>query len=177
MLELLRQRRSIRKFKSQPVEAEKIELLCEALLRSPTSRNFQPGQFVLVDDPKLLQQLATAKANGTAFFATAPLAIVVAADPQKSDVWIEDSSIAAFDAQLAAEELGLKSCWAQLRLRPHDDDISASEYVRQLVGLPEGLEVPMVIAVGYADQELAGHPRETLADEKIHRNKFSVESK
>jgi len=173
MFELLRQRRSIRKFKSQLVEPEKLELLVEALLRAPTSRNFQPCQFVLVDEPELLQQLATAKAHGTSFFATAPLAIVVAVDPGKSDVWIEDGSIAAIIAQLAAEKLGLKSCWAQLRLRPHEGEASASEYVRKLVGLPEGLEVPMVIGIGYPDEEKAGHPRESLADEKIHRNRYS----
>jgi nitroreductase len=172
MFDLLRQRRSIRKFKSQPVEPEKVELLCEALLRAPTSRNFQPCEFVLVEDPGLLLKLATAKAHGTSFFSTAPLAIVVAADPQKSDVWVEDSSIAAIIAQLAAEELGLKSCWAQLRLRPHEGEENASEYVRKLVGLPEGFEVPMVIALGYPDEEKPGHPRAELSDAKIHRDQF-----
>lgn len=172
MHELLRQRRSIRKFKGQPIEPEKVELLCEALLRAPTSRNFQPCQFVLVDEPQLLQQLATAKAHGTAFFSTAPLAIVIAADPQKSDVWIEDCSIAAIISQLASEGLGLKSCWAQLRLRPHEGEENASEYVRKLVGLPEGLEVPIVIAVGYPDEEKAGHPKGALLNEKIHRNRY-----
>lgn len=173
MFELLRQRRSIRKFKSQPVEPEKVEQLCEALLRAPTSRNFQPCQFVLVDEPETLQQLATAKAHGTSFFASAPLAIVIAVDPQKSDVWVEDSSIAAIISQLAAEQLGLKSCWAQLRLRPHEGEESASEYVRKLVGLPEGLEVPMVIAIGYPGVKRVGHPRESLLEEKIHRNRYS----
>ncbi len=173
MLDLLRQRRSIRKFTSQSVESEKVELLCEALLRAPTSRNFQPCQFVLVDDPQLLQQLASAKAHGTSFFSTAPVAIVIAADPNVSDVWVEDSSIAAIIVQLAAEELGLKSCWAQLRLRPHEGEANASEYVRKLVGLPQGLEVPMVIAVGYPDEAKAGHPDESLKLEKVHRNRFS----
>lgn len=172
MLELLRQRRSIRKFKQQPVEPEKIEQLSEALLRSPTSRNLQPCQFVLVDDPQLLQQLATAKAHGTSFFATAPLAVVIAADPTLSDVWVEDCSIAAIITQLAAEDLDLKSCWAQLRMRPHDNECNATEYVRELVGLPERMEVPIVIAVGYPDEEKVGHPRESLPDEKIHRNRF-----
>ena len=172
MFDSLRQRRSIRKFKPQKVEPEKVELLCEALLRAPTSRNSQPCEFVLVEEPELLQQLATAKTHGTAFFATAPLAIVVAVDPQKSDVWIEDSAIAAIISQLAAEELGLKSCWAQLRLRPHEGEKNASEYVRKVVGLPEGLEVPMVIAVGYPDEEKSGHPRESLKNEKIHRNRY-----
>lgn len=172
MLDLLRQRRSIRKFTSQPVEAEKVAALSEALLRSPSSRNRQPWQFVLVDDRQTLRQLATAKAHGTSFFATAPLAIVIAADPQVSDVWVEDCSIAALIAQLAAEELGLKSCWAQLRLRPHDDSRSASEYARQLVGLPERMEVPVVIAVGYPDEEKAGHPRDLLPTTKLHSNRY-----
>lgn len=173
MLELLSQRRSIRKFKSQPVEPEKIDKLCEALLRSPTSRNRHPWEFVVVDSPDLLSQMKTAKAHGTSFFATAPLAIVIAADPQQSDVWVEDCSIAAIIVQLMAEQLGLKSCWAELRLRPHDDVLSASEYLRKLVGLPEGHEVPMVIAIGYPDEEKAGHSRESLPDAKIHRNHYS----
>jgi len=172
MQELLRQRRSIRKFTAEKVEAAKIALLKEALLRCPTSRNHRPWEFVLVDDPQLLQQLVIAKSHGTSFFATAPLAVVIAADPRLSDVWIEDCSIAAIVAQLTAEELGLKSCWAQLRLRPHTVQLSASEYVRQLVGLPEGFEVPMVIAIGYPDEEKNGHPRSSLPDSKLHQNRY-----
>ena len=175
MLELLQQRRSVRKFKSQSIEADKIAALSEALLRAPSSRNFQPCEFVLVDDPEKLQLLATAKSHGTSFFASAPLAVVVGADPKISDVWIEDSSIAAIIVQLAAESLGLKSCWAQLRLRPHDDKTSASEFVRRLVGLPEGMEVPMVIAIGYPDVDVPGHPREELSARKIHHNQYSQE--
>lgn len=172
MLDLLRQRRSIRKFTPEAVEAEKVSALGEALLRSPTSRNRQPWQFVLVEDKAILQQLATAKSHGTSFFSTAPLAIVIAADPEVSDVWIEDCSIAAITVQLAAEELGLKSCWAQLRLREHAGSQTASEYVRQLVNLPAALEVPMVIAIGYPAEEKDGHPYESLAEAKLHRNRF-----
>ena len=172
MFDLLQQRRSIRKFKPQLVEEEKIAQLCEALLRAPNSRNLQPCEFILVDDVEILKQLSTAKANGASFFASAPLAVVIAADPEISDVWIEDSSIAAIIVQLAAEQLELKSCWAQLRLRQHDNDLSASNFVRKLVGLPEGIEVPMVIAIGYPDDEVSGHPRESLLDVKIHHNKF-----
>lgn len=172
MIDLLRQRRSVRRFQERPVEEEKVRQLGEALLRAPTSRNLQPCQFVLVDDPELLKQLIPAKAHGTSFFASAPLAVVIAADPEVSDVWVEDSSIAAIVVQLAAEELGLKSCWAQLRLRAHDGDRSASDYVRDLVGLPGGMEVPMVIAVGYPAESKAGHPDGTLKQEKIHRNRY-----
>ena len=173
MLDLLRQRRSVRKFKPQPVEAEKSAQLSEALLRAPTSRNKQPCEFVLVDDASILNQLSSAKGHGSSFFATAPLAVVITADPKVSDVWIEDSSIAAIIVQLAAERLGLKSCWAQLRLRLHNDDTSASEYVRQLVGIPAGIEVPVVIAIGYPDEDKSGHPRNSLAATKIHYNRFN----
>ncbi len=172
MFDLLQQRRSVRKFRHHCVETEKIARLSEALLRAPTSRNLQPCEFVLVDDAEILAKLSTAKPHGTSFFTSAPLAVVIAANPGKSDVWIEDCSIAAIIVQLAAEQLNLKSCWGQLRLRTHADDVSASEYVRQLVGLPEGMEVPIVIGIGYPEEDMAGHSRESLLDVKIHRNQF-----
>lgn len=169
MLELLRRRRSVRRYTATAVAPEKLETLCEALLRAPTSRNLQPLSFVVVEDRQTLDRLATAKPHGTSFFSTAPLAVVIAADPSVSDVWIEDAAVAATIIQLVAEDLGLKSCWAQLRLRAHDDATCASEYVRELVGLPEGLEVPVVIAVGYPAENKAGHPFSSLHQEKIHR--------
>lgn len=173
MLELLKQRRSIRKFQQRAVEPEKIEKLSEALLRAPTSRNLQPCQFIVVDDSPLIQGLSRSKAHGTGFLDTAPLAVVIAADPERSDVWIEDSSIAAIILQLAAEELGLKSCWGQLRLRPHNDEQSATDYVRQLLDIPAGFEVPIIVGIGYPDEEKEGHTRESLSFEKVHRNRFS----
>ncbi len=173
MFELLQQRRSIRAFKQQPIEPETIKKLEEALLRAPTSRNLQPCEFIFVDQPEVLASLATAKPNGAAFIGSAQLAIVVAANPSTSDVWIEDSSIAAIIVQLAAEKLGLKSCWAQLRLRNYNDSLSASDFVRDLVGLPDGMEVPIVIGIGYAAENIPGHPRESLTETKIHHNKFS----
>jgi nitroreductase len=173
MLDLVRQRRSVRVFKPQPVEAEKIELLAEVLLRAPTSRNLQPCHFVMIQERQILDKLINAKPHGTVFFATAPLAVAIAADPCISDVWIEDTAVAATFVQLAAEDLGLKSCWAQLRLRRHNDDISASEYVRDLLELPAGMEVPIVIAIGYPDEKKAGHAAKALRTEKIHHERFN----
>lgn len=169
MLDLLRQRRSVRQYADKPIEPEKLENICEALLRAPSSKSLQPLSFVLVEDRQVLDQLTTAKPHGTTFFSTAPLAVVIAADPSISDVWIEDAAVAATIVQLAAEDLGLKSCWAQLRRRQHDDDTSASEYVRKLVDLPEGLEVSVVIAIGYAGEKKSGHPFSSLQQEKIRR--------
>jgi nitroreductase len=89
-IDLLRSRRSIRQFEPRPVEQAKVDLLVEAALRSPSSRGFNPWEFVVVDNPELIDRLSKAKPHGASFLAKAPLAVVVCADPEKSDVWVED---------------------------------------------------------------------------------------
>lgn len=172
VLEILRQRRSIRQFSAQPVEAEKVDALLEAALRAPSSRGLQPWEFVVVTEPATLQQLAQAKQHGAGFLAGAPLAIVVAADPKRCDVWVEDCAIAALCLQLAATSLGLGSCWAQMRLRRHADGRDSEGYVRELLGLPAHFNVDCIIGIGYPAEQLAGHPLSTLPFGKIHRERF-----
>jgi len=172
MLELLRLRRSVRKFTSEQVPRELQNQLCEALLRSPSSRGRNPWEFVLVDNPQLLEQLSRVKAHGAAFLAEAPLAIVVAADPDISDVWVEDCAIAAILLQVTAESLGLKSCWAQVRLRLDADGRDAEAVLRGLVGLPERYRTTCIIGVGYPAEEKPGHPEADLPHNKIHRNSY-----
>ena len=151
---------------------EKIELLCEAVLRSPSSRGRNPWEFVIVTDRQLLDRLSASKEHGSEFLAGAPLAVVVCADPNRCDVWVEDCSIAAIVLQLAAESLGLGSCWAQIRLRNHGDGRAAEEYIRGILDLPSHWVVETVIGIGYPAQRPAPHPRESLAFEKIHREKY-----
>ena len=172
IINVLEKRRSIRKFKSTPVEPEKIQALIEAAVRTPTSRGRNPWEFIVVTEPDLLPKLAKAKAHGSAFLAEAPLAVVVAADTSKSDAWVEDCSIAAFVLQLVAEELGLGSCWVQIRMRPHDDKLSADDYVRGLFNLPETHHVECIIGIGYRGEAKAGHSFETLPFDQVHRDKF-----
>ncbi|NIQ97875.1 MAG: NAD(P)H-dependent dehydrogenase/reductase [Desulfuromonadales bacterium] len=175
MLSLLQKRRSIRRFKSRPIEQEKVEALIEALLRSPSSRNLDPWEFVVIDDQEMLQKVGQAKEHGSNFIAGAPLAIAVIADPQRCDVWIEDCSIAAIILQLMAESLGLGSCWAQIRLRPHDAHTSAEDYLKELLDLPRGCKVEAVIGIGYPDEQKAGHPVESLQRDKVHWNRYGAE--
>lgn len=169
---LLRNRRSIRQFKADKVEPEKVDLLLETLLRAPSSRSRNPWQFVAVNDPQLLAGLAHAKAHGAEFLAGAPLAVVVCADPARCNVWIEDCAIAAILLQLAAESLGLGSCWAQMRLRRDANDIDAETRVKEILALPPEWTVLCVVGIGYPRRRLAGHPREALPAGKIHRNRY-----
>ena len=172
ILSLLRKRRSIRQFSNHPIEVEKVNALIEAAIRTPTSRGRNPWEFIVVTEPELLKQLGNAKGNGSAFLAGAPLAIVVTADVTKSDVWTEDCSIAAMVIQLAAEELALGSCWAQIRLRPHNEECTAEEYLKDLLSLPLSHAVECIIGIGYPAEEKTGHAAENLPFGQVHRNKY-----
>jgi nitroreductase len=174
MIELLRKRRSIRKFEQRPVEADKVDLLMEAALRSPSSRGFNPWEFVVVTDPATISALAQSKPHGAAFLKGAPLAVAVCADPLKSDVWVEDVSIAAIILHLTATDLGLGSCWIQLRKREHADGKTAGDYAAGVLGLPSGMQVAAIIAIGYPAQRPAPHPKESLAYEKVSVNRYGA---
>ena len=169
-LPLIQNRRSIRKYKDKGVEAETIDLLVEALLRAPTSMGKNSWDFVVVTDPSLLEKLSRSKPHGATFLKNAPLGIVVCADPQISDVWIENSSIASIYIHLTATSLNLGSCWIQIRERPHDDTRSAEAYVADVLDLPAHLRVLSIIAIGYPAESKAPHPRDALAYDRVSLN-------
>ncbi len=172
LIDLLRQRRSIRKYQQRPVEKEKADGLVEAVLRAPSSRGFNPWHFVVVTDPAMLGRLSKAKPHGAAFLKDAPMALVIGADPSVSDVWVEDAAIASIVCHLAATDLGLGSCWIQIRKRPHDAEKSASDHVRGLLNLPDNLEVLSIVAIGYPAEEKKGHPGESLQREKVSFERY-----
>jgi len=167
MIELIRKRRSIRSFTGQPLEKGQVALLVETLLRAPTSRNINPWEFVVVDDSALLARLATAKQHGSGFLSGAALAVVICADETKSDVWIEDCSIAAILLQMAAQSLGLGSCWAQIRQRQHDEQVTAEQFVQKLLGIPSQVRVEAIIGIGYPAEK-----RSPLEADKLHYAKI-----
>jgi nitroreductase len=171
-ISLVRKRRSIRRFSPAPIETEKLRTLVEAALRAPSSRGVEPWEFIIVTDRTLLRRLAKAKEHGSAFLENAACGIVICADPQKSDVWIEDGSIASVFVHLAAASLGLGSCWIQIRERHHDATKSAESYISEILEIPETLRVESMVAVGYPDEEKPGHPNEGLNYGKVHLNAF-----
>ena len=173
MIELLRKRRSIRNFTPERVSPEKVELLIEALLRAPSSRGNNPWEFVVVDDEELLARLSASKQHGSHFLKDAHLGIVVCADSTKSDVWIEDCSIASIIVQMTALSMGLGSCWIQIRNRSHDSRISAEDYIRELLGLPEHIKVESIIALGYPAEVRMPLSAKELQYGKVKRNRYS----
>lgn len=172
LLELLRKRRSIRKFTGQKIEEEKLDILIEAALRSPSSRGLNPWEFVVVTDSGTIGELARSKTHGSSFLAGAPLAIVVCADPAKSDVWIEDTSIASLLLHLCAADLGLGSCWIQIRKRQHDEKTGSETYVKNILGLKPDMTVEAIVAIGYSAEEKPGRGDDTLLYERISYEKY-----
>ncbi len=170
MLDLLLKRRSRRKFKPLEVEQEKIEYILKCALLSPTSRNHRAWEFVAVTEPERLAALAAAREHGSQFLKGAPLAIVVIADTGKSDVWVEDCSIASIIMQLAAETLGLGSCWIQIRERFAAGNTGSGEYVKKVLNIPRQYNVECMIAIGYPDEEKEPNSIDSLEYKKIHHN-------
>lgn len=172
--ELIKTRRSTRKFTPDPLAPEQVESIMKAALTAPSSKRKNPWQFILVDDKEMLKKLAACKEQGAAFLSDCALAVVVTADGMASDVWIEDASIASIYMQLQAEELGLGSCWVQVRNRVTADDIDSEEYVRRLLDIPYQLQVLSVIGLGHKAQERKPFDQANLQWEKVHIGRYCM---
>lgn len=176
MIGLLRARRSIREYLNRPIEPAKMELLREALLRSPSSRNIDPWEFIFVTDRGLLTKLAACKPHGASFLSRAALGIVVCGDSRQSDTWIEDCCIASILVQMAAQSVGLGSCWIQVRNRNFNEERTSEQYIQGLLGVPEHVRVECVIAVGYPAEQREPLPPENLKHAKVRVNAYTAEA-
>ncbi len=172
MIDMLRTRRSIRKYEKKPLDKGSIDVMKEALLRSPSSRGINPWTFVFVDNPNVVERLSRSKEHGSAFLRGAPLAIVVCGDETKSDVWVEDCSIASIVAHLTAHSLGLGSCWVQIRNRQHSPGRTAEDYIQELLGLPKHLRVEAIVAVGFPGESKSPVPVGQLDYGRIRHNNY-----
>lgn len=166
--ELIRVRRSHRKFAAQQVERQKVEAILKAGLLAPSGKSVYPCEFVVVDEPDMLAKIAHAKAHGAALVENAPLAVVVVGDTSKSDVWVEDATIATTLIMLEAENQGLGACWVQMHLRGTDDGVAATDNLRNLLNLKPEHEVLAVVAIGYKVEEKNARTDDDLKFEKVH---------
>ena len=173
--QLIISRRSTRKFTDESLSPEQVETIMKAALMSPSSKSANPWQFLLIEDKEMLDKLSYCKKSSSRLIAGCALAIVVLADPLTSDVWIEDSSIASIMVQLQVEDLGLGSCWVQVRERYTMSDTPSDEYIRELFDIPMQLQVLSVIAIGHKAQERPPFDEEKLQWEKIHIGKFNID--
>lgn len=171
--QLLVDRRSIRCYIDKPIDGDSVKLILEAGLLAPTSKNARAWQFVVVENKETLMQLSQCKELGAGPITKAPLAIVVSVDSTATEPWVEDASVAAAYMQLQAADLGIGSCWVQVRGRFTADGDTSEEYVREVLGMPETLGVLCILTLGYPDEQRKPHDPEKTMWERVHIGRWS----
>ncbi len=146
-IDIARSRHSCRSYSDEPLTEDEINLIMEAGDLAPSSRDLRPVQLIPVRDIPTIRSLASCKDHGAEPLGGATFAVVVTADEDKADTWLEDASIASIMMQLEAEDLGIGSCWIQVRLRSLGGR-PAEDVVRELMGLEDGTRVLSVISFG-----------------------------
>lgn len=170
--DLLINRRSIRRYTDQPLDPEQVKLILEAALMAPTSKSARAWEFVVVEDKDMLLRLSQCKPAGAMPVEKASLAIVVAVDSTATDPWIEDGSVAAAFMQLQAADLGLGSCWIQVRGRFAADGTPSEEYIQESLGMPENMNIVCILTFGHKNEERKPMDTDKLLWERVHIGKW-----
>lgn len=171
--DLLKTRRSIRKYQPRKIDPETIKALTSAALMSPTSKHCNAWDFVAVENMEMLEKLSKCRPTGSQLLAKAPLAIVVTVNSEISTAWVEDGSIAALLIQLQAHNLGLGSCWVQVNGRLTEEGISTNDYIASLLNIPKANKIVCMVAIGYPDETKKAFEEENLQYEKVHYERYS----
>jgi nitroreductase len=166
-LEAILTRRSIRKFKDDPVSDNSIRMLLAAAMSAPSARNQQSWRFVVITDRETLVALTTVHPYAGPL-KEAPLAILICGDTRdlKSEgFWVQDCAAATENLLTAATALDLGAVW--LGCHPRQERVTG---IQKLLGIPEKVIPLSLIAVGYPEEE---KPREDRYDrEKVHYNRW-----
>ena len=164
-LEAIRTRRSVRRYEDRPVPEELVQKLLAAAMAAPSARNAQPWQFVVIDDRRMLAEIATINPNAQ-MARHAPLAILVCGDLSlelSPGYWVVDCAAAVENMLLAAHALGLGAVWTGVYPRQERMD-----GLRRLVKLPDNVIAHSLVVLGYPAEQPP--PRDSYRAERIHRN-------
>jgi nitroreductase len=168
-IENIMTRTSIRQYKDQPVEQEKIDILLKAAMAAPSAVNLQPWHFIVITDKQTIGLLSGQQPTN------APLLIAVCGDTDKTtmpdgkmklpDFWVEDVSAATENLLLAAHALGLGAVWTGVY--PAMERVAE---VANVLNCPKNIVPVAVVRVGYPDE--APEPKNKFKEENISYNKF-----
>ena len=173
LLDIIRHRRSIRRYVDKPVARDRILLCLEAARLAPSTCNSQPWKFVVIDDEQLRNRLCNAAFSGIysvfAFAKKAPVIVAVVSEKSKflakvgsqlrgTNFYLIDIGIAAEHFVLQAEELGLGTCWLGW---------FNEKAVKSILNVPKDRRIDILIAVGYYDMEEISKPHKREPMENI----------
>jgi nitroreductase len=166
-IETLLTRRSIRKYKEQKIEKDKIDIILKSAMYAPSAMNFQAWHYVVIDDKNVLNETIKSIPHAELLIQT-PAAILVCGDAavEKNESWmIQNCSAAIQNILLAAHGLGLGSCWIAI----HGMDEIVKNVSAQFK-LPENVIPISLITLGYPDETVSAEDR--FRKEKIHYNNW-----
>lgn len=168
LLQIMQNRRSVRNYTGEKIPKEKLDKILQAGLLSASGRNKKPWEFVVVQEKETLEKLSHCRVGAAKMLKNAGCAILVFANPDKTDVWVEDCSIAMSNMHLMADSLGLGSCWIQGRLREAENGESTEAYCRTLLSVPNEYVLEAILSIGILEEHPKAHTLEELEREKIH---------
>lgn len=166
-IEAILTRRSIRSYTDEPVDARDVETILRAAMAAPSAGNQQPWHFIVSSDKVRLAEWAETTPYGS-ILRRAPLGITVCADTRDlrhPAMWQEDCAAATENALLAAHALGLGAVW--LGFWPKMERVGP---LREVLGLPEGVEPFSVIAVGHPAEKKP--PADRYDPARVHQDRW-----
>ena len=169
VLDVIKKRRSIRKYKEDLIPEKALMRVLEAARLAPSGKNFQPWKFIIVKDKALKEKLAQASA-GQFFMAEAPIIIVGCGFPDNCYArmgrymksWSVDVTIALDHLMLQAQEEGLGTCWI---------GSFEEEEVKAVLNIPENVKVLALTPLGYPEEIPRFRGRKSL-DEIISYDRY-----
>ena len=155
-LRVLKERRSVRRYKAEQITEAELNAVLEAGTWAPSAKGLQTSVLVVVQDPETIAYMSRLNAEiqgnpGTDPFYGAPTVVVVLGDGEKLN-WLQDGSLVMGNLMNAAHALGLGSCWVHRARQVHETD-AGKELLRKW-GVPEGYAGVGNCILGYPDGEI-----------------------
>ena len=155
-LEVIEKRHSVRKYSDRLVEKELLDAIVKVAQTAPSSRNSKSSAFMIIEDRDTLDALSQMRDYGASPLKSAQAAILVMGDESKTDLGVDNCAISATFIQLAVTAMDLASCWihinGRLCLKDEPDGRKSDDYVRELLGIREGLRPYCAVAIGYPEE-------------------------
>ena len=177
LMDVIKSRRSIRKYQDKPVEREKINACLEAARLAPSACNSQPWHYIVIDDPKVKEAFCKEAFSGvysmTKFAEKAPVLIAAVSDRgnftsrignffRRTEFYLVDQGISGEHLVLRAHDLGLGTCWIGWL---------NSDKAEKFFHLPKSKKIEHLIALGYPAEEPAPRPRQKM-EEMVSYNEY-----
>lgn len=162
--EVVNTRRSVRDYLAEAVPRDALERIVAAGVEAPTGCNMQAKEYVIVDDPELLERIRPFSPA----LKGAPALIVLLIEPKATrfgEFWMQDASAAMENMLLAAVALGYAACWVEGQVRPHEEEL------HEMLAVPERFRIWSLLPVGKPAKP-AKRPPKPQPEEVTHHNRF-----